>query len=131
MNGNEVALDSSIAVRVLKADAKAVSALQHFGVLCLPAIVVGELHFGALNSDQVHDNLLSLGKLVQSSRILDVTTSTAAAYADLRLKLKRLGKPIPQNDLWIAAVCLENGLPLATDDAHFGYVDTLTLVRGF
>jgi tRNA(fMet)-specific endonuclease VapC len=41
------------------------------------------------------------------------------------LQLKRHGKPIPENDLWIAAICVEHDLPLATVDSHFDYVEGL------
>lgn len=51
--------------------------------------------------------------------VLDVTATTAAAYAELRMSLKKVGRPIPQNDMWIAAACIERAIPLATDDAHF------------
>jgi predicted nucleic acid-binding protein len=54
--------------------------------------------------------------------------ATATTYARLRIALKKLAKPIPENDLWIAAVAAEHGLPLATRDAHFSVVPGLTTV---
>ncbi|MFN6200692.1 MAG: PIN domain-containing protein [Aphanizomenon sp.] len=41
--------------------------------------------------------------------------------------LKRKGRPIPMNDIWIAAQCLEKGWILVTDDTDFDYVDGLVL----
>ncbi|MEH1767344.1 MAG: PIN domain-containing protein [Nostoc sp.] len=49
----------------------------------------------------------------------------ATSYAQTRLTLKRKGRPIPENDIWIAAQCLERGWTLATHDEHFNYVDNL------
>jgi tRNA(fMet)-specific endonuclease VapC len=43
--------------------------------------------------------------------------------------MKRKGKPIPENDLWIATLCIERGLPLATSDEHFAEVGELKVVR--
>jgi tRNA(fMet)-specific endonuclease VapC len=54
-----------------------------------------------------------------------ITTVTAEVYARLRLRLREKGQPIPENDLWIAAICVEHQLPLATLDGHFEAVESL------
>jgi hypothetical protein len=54
--------------------------------------------------------------------VLDVARRTAAACGDLRLQLKREGRPIPANEAWIAALGLEHALPVLSRDAHFGVV---------
>jgi tRNA(fMet)-specific endonuclease VapC len=51
-----------------------------------------------------------------------VTDATAIAYAGLRRALKRLGRPIPANDAWIAALALQHQLPILSRDAHFDVV---------
>jgi tRNA(fMet)-specific endonuclease VapC len=56
------------------------------------------------------------------SVVLDVTEQTTHHYAAVRLELKQAGKPIPVNDLWIAALCREHGLPLLSRDRHFDVV---------
>jgi len=43
----------------------------------------------------------------------------------LRLGLKEKGKPIPENDLWIAALCIEHQVKLAAVDGHFDVIDEL------
>jgi len=40
----------------------------------------------------------------------------------LRIELKRAGTPLPANDLWIAALAREHGLPIVSRDAHFDRV---------
>lgn len=57
--------------------------------------------------------------------LLPLTAETARQYARLRGALKRAGTPIPENDLWIAALAIEHGWPLATRDAHFACVPGL------
>jgi tRNA(fMet)-specific endonuclease VapC len=89
--------------------------------------VIGELHFGALNSQRPRENLQRIRKLVDRCTPLSIHPKTAQAYARIRLQLKRKGKPIPENDLWIAASCLSENLPLATEDAHFLEVDDLVV----
>ena len=59
--------------------------------------------------------------------ILAISAQTADFYAKLRLELKVKGKPIPENDLWIVALCLEHHTPLATQDGHFKWIDNLVL----
>ena len=77
----------------------------------------GELRFGALNSRRAHENCERVEALVAGCRVLDVNVTTAEVYADVRLRLKKGGKPIPENDVWIAALCLQHGVPLATSDS--------------
>lgn len=45
---------------------------------------------------------------MERCRALDITAATAIIYARLRLRLRKKGKPIPENDLWIAALCMEH-----------------------
>jgi hypothetical protein len=59
---------------------------------------------------------------------LPVTALTSRIYARIRSELRRKGRPIPANDLWIAAQAVEHGLPLVSRDAHFLNVKGLTLV---
>ena len=127
-SGSSIALDTNRVIAVLNGQAAAVAALQGWTEVCLPIPVVAELRFGALNSQNAQQNLSRVEGIVSRCRILTATLPTADAYARLRLLLKRNGTPVPENDLWIAALCLEYGLPLATDDAHFKSVPGLTLV---
>ena len=53
--------------------------------------------------------------------------TVASRYARVRLKLKKSGNPIPENDIWIAAICLELDLPLISQDGHFTLVEGLNL----
>lgn len=62
--------------------------------------------------------------------ILTPDRQTEEIYAAARAQLKALGRPIPENDVWIAALCLQWDLPLLTRDAHFTHVKGLT-VRKF
>jgi predicted nucleic acid-binding protein len=57
--------------------------------------------------------------------ILAVTAETASAYADLRHELKELGRPIPENDLWICALARGHRMPVMSRDRHFAFVPKL------
>jgi len=54
--------------------------------------------------------------------LVPIDEAVAVCYATVRLELKERGHPIPENDIWVAATCLELGLPLLTQDGHFDYI---------
>ena len=58
-------------------------------------------------------------------RVLTVDAGTAERYAEVRDELKRKGRPIPGNDLWIAALTRQHALPLLSQDRHFDFVPGL------
>lgn len=129
MTGSSVALDTNYAVHVLNDVAKIVDWLKGFSELCIPVTAIGELRFGALKSQRQQENLLKVESLAARCRILDTRATTAERYSRIRLDLFRKGRPIPENDLWIAAACVEYSLPLATDDSPFDGVDGLQVLR--
>jgi tRNA(fMet)-specific endonuclease VapC len=124
VSGNSVALDTSVAIDVLADRAQSLTS-QPISEFLLPVPVVGELRYGALNSRRAEENLAEVERLVARGRVLDITIATAEVYARLRLDLKKKGKPIPENDLWIAALCVEHDVKLAAGDSHFDAVDGL------
>jgi tRNA(fMet)-specific endonuclease VapC len=128
MTGNVCVLDTNIVVAILNGDQKVSQYLASFPTVCLPMPVIGELTFGALNSQRPAENLSRLQKFLDSSRALETTVQTARLYAEVRVTPKRKGRPIPENDIGIAASAVEHGLPLATRDTHFTLVDQLGLL---
>lgn len=60
--------------------------------------------------------------LVDESEMLDVDRATASHYAEVRHQLKKDGRPIPENDVWIAALARQHQLPIVSRDAHFDSV---------
>ena len=107
MSGNSVALDTNVAIAVLAGQAGNLLS-QPIEQFLLPVPVIGELRYGALNSRRAVENLAEVEMLVARCQVLDITSATAAVYARLRLGLKEKGKPIPENDLWVAALCVEH-----------------------
>ena len=64
-----------------------------------------------------------LARYLPLTEIATVTSATADAYADIRLELKRLGTPIPPNDIWIAALARQHALAVLSNDGHFDVVN--------
>ena len=125
----KISLDTNIVIRLFKDDHTVTKLLSRFSTIYLPVPVAAELLFAAKNSNRPKENLQKHNDFLDACHILDITRETADHYSVTRLLLKQKGRPIPENDLWIAAICIENNLPLFTADAHFESVDGLGLVK--
>ena len=93
----------------------------------LPVIVLGEYRYGVKSSRLRGARESWLDELEGSAIVLTVTSETSRVYADIRHELRVAGQPIPENDLWIAALARQHGLPILTNDAHFDQVEGLRL----
>lgn len=114
MNG-KISLDTNIVIRLFKNDFAVIKMLAGFSTVYLPTPVVAELLFTARNSSRPEENLKTYNEFIDACKVLNITRETANHYSTLRLELKQKGRPIPENDLWIAAVCIEQNLPLVTE----------------
>jgi predicted nucleic acid-binding protein len=103
-------------------DSKLAPVLQRASQIALPVIVLGEYRYGVRQSRHRIRYERWLAEVLANCRVLPVDERTAEAYADLREELKRSGRPIPANDLWIAALARQHGLPLVSRDRHFDSV---------
>lgn len=97
------------------------------GSLFISSIVLGEVYFGAYKSVRVTENLARIEKLVAHYQVLSCDKTTAARYGQIKQKSGAKGRPIPENDMWIAAIAMQYGLTLVTRDEHFKQVDGLLL----
>lgn len=120
-------LDTNAAVAVLNGKLDLASHIGSGVELYLNAIVVGELCFGAEKSERVEANLAAIGQLLERCPVISCGEVTGRHYARLRNRLRVQGRPIPENDLWIAATAIEYGLTLVTRDEHFQHIDGLDL----
>lgn len=105
----------------------AIDSARSLSEVAFPFAVVGELRFGAMGGRNRERMLVELDELVRRSTTLAADAETARVYANVRHRLKTEGTPVPENDIWIAAVCLQHGLTLLTLDRHFDRIDGLTL----
>ena len=96
--------------------------LQSARRLVVPSVVLGEYYFGIRQSRHRNRYEEWLRRYLPLAEIAAVTSSTAVAYADIRLELKRAGIPIPPNDVWIAALARQHALPVLSNDVHFDAV---------
>ena len=89
--------------------------------------VIGELYFGAFKSKKVKENLRAISSFMEKIPILENNKGIARLYGETKNQLKKKGKPIPENDIWIASVAKQYGLTIITNDIHFKEIDNLQL----
>jgi len=99
--------------------------LHRAAEIAVPVIVLGEFRYGIKQSRNQGQYERWLADWTPSCRVLVVDEGTAAEYAEVRGELKRIGRPIPANDLWIAALARQHALPLLSRDRHFDLVPKL------
>ncbi|MDZ4814655.1 MAG: type II toxin-antitoxin system VapC family toxin [Verrucomicrobiota bacterium] len=88
----------------------------------LPVIVLGEYRYGLLSSRHRKKLEKLLAELVSESWIISPDEETSLVYAQIRHGLKSSGKPIPENDIWIAALACQHDLHIVSRDVHFDHV---------
>ena len=93
--------------------------------LAVPVIVLGEYRLGIAQSRRRTEYENWLRDWIGTVAVLDIDDETTFYYAAIGLELRRSGKPIPANDLWIAALCRQHSLPLLSRDRHFDVVKGL------
>lgn len=120
-------LDTSVAVAILNGTLDLVPRRRPEVEIYVNAIVVGELCFGAEKSERVEANLAAIARLLAVCPAISCSEATGRTYARLRHRLRQRGRPIPENDLWIAATAVEHGLVLATRDEHFAAIEDLVV----
>ena len=103
-------------------DLQVLHLLKQASQMAIPVVVLGEYRFGIAQSRKRYEYELWLKETLPRCRVLEIIQETTVWYADVRAKLKRAGNPIPSNDLWIAALCLQHNLPLLSRDRHFDHV---------
>jgi len=126
--GKSVLLDTSIVVRHFRDGNAFASQFAAFEELYLPQAALAELYAGAYRSARPEKNLQQIQRFLDAVDVLLPDESTPERYGRISAQLAQAGTPIPQNDIWIAAVALQSDLPLATADRHFQHVAGLTVL---
>ena len=124
-------LDTNAISALLMGDPAILELLSEDERHAIPVIVVGEYRFGLLRSRSRRELEPLLNRLVLESQLLVIDDGTTHHYAQVREGLRRKGRPLPENDVWIAAVTIDAGAHLLTFDSDFDRVDGLehTLFR--
>lgn len=124
-----VLLDTSAYSALHRGDTRILEVLRQSSLVGISAVVLGELRSGFRQGNRAAENEAELVSFLMrpSVRVLDLTSDTALQYAEVDVYLRKKGRPIPRNDVWIAASAREHGLVLVTTDQHFRQIPLLLI----
>ena len=125
MIGNKFLLDTNIIVAWLSGETNIAGKIDKAKEIHIPVIVLGELYYGALYSTQVEKNIQQIKNIIVIYNILMIDEETTIAYGNIKAALRKKGKPIPENDIWIAALAMRYELVLITRDKHFKEIESI------
>lgn len=124
-------LDSNAYSKLEGGDRRLAGLVKDAEGIMFSMIVVGELLAGFRNGSKLAENLSKLDRFLRLPRVtvLPVSRETADQYGRIHTQLRRKGRPIPTNDVWIAAHAMESGADLVSFDPHFGHVEGLAWIK--
>ena len=102
---------------------------QKANLIALPVVVLGEYRFGIRQSRRRDHYEVWLETFLTQCEVLNVDVLTTIHYAAVRSELKQIGRPIPANDMWIAALARQHRLPVLTRDRHFDSLSDLLRIN--
>lgn len=126
-----ITIDTNIYTAFKMNDPAIQKLFQNVDLIGIDITVIAELKAGFKMGNRENKNREELKLFLNSPRveILEHDLETTEFYAFVVSNLRRLGRPIPTNDIWIAANALRHGLPLCSNDKHFAAVEGLILIK--
>ena len=123
----KVLLDTNAYSALMRGHAEVADRVRRAEDVLLSTIVAGELLFGFRAGERFRKNLAELEAFLDNSYVtlVPVTYTTADRFGRVAAALRAKGRPIPTNDMWIAAHAMETGAELLSFDQHFEAVDGL------
>jgi tRNA(fMet)-specific endonuclease VapC len=118
-------LDTNIVVGLFIDDPAIAGHFLQSPDVTLSVTVLGELYYGAQKSNRIDENLARIDQFLEGVTVIDNDIATAYEYGAIRNELRLKGRPIPENDLWIAALARQHDLTLVSRDRHFAEVENL------
>ena len=126
-----ILLDSNAYSELARGHDRIAGLVQSAEEVLLSVVVVGELMFGFRGGSRFERNVAGLRAFLDTPYVtfVPVGLATADRYSRIAASLRAKGRPIPTNDMWIAAHAMETGADLVSDDGHFEHVDGIAWIR--
>lgn len=112
-------IDTNIVIALFASDSTVQQYLRGAVEVFTPAIVLGEIYYGAYKSSRIKENVSRINEFASQNAVLFCDAITAQWYGQIKDGLRKQGRPIPENDIWIAAIAVQYDLILVTRDVHF------------
>jgi tRNA(fMet)-specific endonuclease VapC len=125
-----ILLDTNAYSALLRGIESVVERVTRAEEVLLSTVVAGELIFGFRQGTRLRKNLAEFDTFLENPHVtvVPVSLATADRFGRIAVALRAKGRPIPTNDIWIAAHAMETGADLLSFDTHFGEVDGLAWV---
>lgn len=127
MTGNSFLLDTNIIIEVFDGNKTIADKINDSGNFYISAIVLGELYVGVNRVLNKEKHLKKLNSFLTLCSVLTIDADISNLYGEITASLFKKGKPIPSNDIWIAATAKLHKLTLVTRDNHFNQIDGLDI----
>jgi len=116
-----ICVDTSAYSNFRRGETRVVEQIDRARWLGVPSIVVGELHAGFRAGSRFDQNLGDLREFLRQPvvQVLAVDEQVAHIYGEIVSELRTAGRPLPTNDIWIAATAVRFGAAVLTFDAHY------------
>ena len=126
-----VVLDTNAYIYFVKGDLTIMGHILNADVVLIPSILIGELSYGFNKAKKKEDNFKILFSFLDEPQVfvVDVDETIARSYANIKYGLQKIGRPIPSNDIWIAACALSKNQPIITRDKHFDFIEGINIIR--
>jgi tRNA(fMet)-specific endonuclease VapC len=118
-------LDTNIIIALFANDTIVNNHLANAEEIFIPSVAIGELFYGARKSGRSQGNLERIEEFIARNTVIGCDVETSRQYGEIKNKLRLKGRPLPENDIWIASVAIQYNLILVTRDAHFQEVENL------
>lgn len=119
--------DTNIIIKFLNGNSEIINKISVLDNIFIPSVVCGELYFGIENSRHKEKNITTVNGFLSMCEVKNIDEKTAKLYGNIKFQLKIKGTPIPENDIWIAALAKQYNCILITNDTHFGNIQDLTI----
>lgn len=116
-----IAIDTDTFSHLLRGDIKVGEIISTAQLIAMPIVVIAELRAGFLHGKKevkygsILDDFLSDPR----TTVMHIADETVQIYAELYAQTRFNGKQLSNNDLWIAALCVQHNYPLLTFDGDF------------
>lgn len=127
MIGNNFILDTCFIIDVFENKINAID-FQKEKSIYISSVCIGELYYGAYLSKLTSKNIIKINDFISSFPSFNIDEHTGVFYGKIKSELKKNGTPIPENDIWIAAVTIQNDCTLVTNDKHFNLIPNLSIL---
>ena len=131
MNIEKLLIDTSALIEYMRGNSQAKELINSINISKrnLPHIATAELYHGQYRIGKSRSEMFRLEGVIATFRLILSDAETSHYFGQIKSALEKSGTPIPVNDVWIAALAKQNGMPLLAKDAHFRTVSDIELIE--